>query len=110
MHPEFKERLIELSDIDMQKKLWLNINNDSGLISSYSDLYDSLYNELDCEIQEAEVSELKEGLSQLKTMLDTYQEPELYKNKYDDTVILDDPNWQEIVRKTKELVDHLDIK
>ncbi len=56
----------------MQKKLWLNINNDLGLISSYSDLYDSLYNELDCEIKDAEVSELKEGLSQLKTMLDTY--------------------------------------
>jgi len=43
-------------------------------------------------------------------MLDTYQEPELYKNKYDAAVILDDPNWQEIVRKTKKLIDYLNIK
>ena len=32
----------ELSDLNLQKKLWLNENNDTGLISSYSELLSSL--------------------------------------------------------------------
>jgi len=34
MYPEIKNRLLELSDIEMQKKLWLNIDNHTGWISS----------------------------------------------------------------------------
>lgn len=38
----FKEILEELSSADLQVKLWLNIENDTGLISSYVELMNNL--------------------------------------------------------------------
>ena len=42
----------ELSDLNLQKKLWLNENNDTGLISSYSELLSSLYDDFDFDNKE----------------------------------------------------------
>ena len=47
LFPEFKKSLVELSDIDLQRKLWLNIDNNTGLISSYSELFNSLFSDFD---------------------------------------------------------------
>jgi len=110
MYPEIKDRLLELSNIEEQRMLWLNINNNTGLISSYSELFNTLYPELDIEIKEAESNELKEGLSQLKIILDEYKEPDGYDiRKGYDSIILNDPNWQKIVAFTKKMVEDLRI-
>lgn len=39
--------LLELSDITLQKKLWLNQNNNTGLLSSYSELMCRLFDDND---------------------------------------------------------------
>lgn len=36
-------RLVELADLNLQRKLWLNEQNDPGLISSYPELMSSLF-------------------------------------------------------------------
>jgi len=113
LFPEFKRRLVELSDIDMQKKLWLNIDNDTGLISSYSELFNSLLGDFDFdyEIKVLEDEDLKQNLTQLKVMLEEYKEPNYYWNDdgYDDNIILNDPNWQKIVLFAKEIVSRNEI-
>ncbi|WP_288243446.1 hypothetical protein, partial [uncultured Chryseobacterium sp.] len=71
MYKEFKERLLELSDINLQRKLWLNIDNDTGLISSYSELFNSLLGDFDYdyEVENVEDNNLKQNLLKLKIML-----------------------------------------
>lgn len=39
------DSIIELSNLDLQRKLWLNENNDTGLISSYVELMCSLFDD-----------------------------------------------------------------
>ena len=39
------KKIIELSDLGLQRKLWLNEKNDTGLISSYSELMSSLFDD-----------------------------------------------------------------
>jgi len=39
------DKIIELSDINLQRKLWLNENNDTGLISSYVEVMCSLFDD-----------------------------------------------------------------
>ena len=57
LFPEFKKSLVELSDIDLQRKLWLNIDNNTGLISSYSELFNSLFSDFDFDY---EIKDLEE--------------------------------------------------
>ncbi|MDR6489143.1 hypothetical protein J2799_003682 [Chryseobacterium vietnamense] len=105
MYKEFKDRLLELSDINLQRKLWLNIGNDTGLVSSYSELFNSLLGDFDFdyEVKSLEDSNLKQNLLKLKVMLEEYKEPSSYKTNYDDSIILDDPNWKKIVLFAKNL-------
>ncbi|WP_312993569.1 hypothetical protein [Chryseobacterium flavum] len=105
MYKEFKERLLELSDINLQRKLWLNIDNDTGLISSYSELFNSLLEDFDYdyEIENLEDNNLKQNLLKLKMMLKEYKEPFSYEESYDDNMILNDPNWKNIVLFAKSL-------
>ena len=37
--------ILELSDLELQKKLWLNENNETGLISSYTELMCRLFDD-----------------------------------------------------------------
>ena len=39
------DRIEELSSVDLQEKMWLNQNNDTGRISSYAELMCSLYDD-----------------------------------------------------------------
>ncbi|WP_029299035.1 hypothetical protein [Chryseobacterium hispalense] len=105
MYKEFKERLLELSDINLQRKLWLNIDNDTGLISSYSELFNSLLGDFDYdyEVENVEDNNLKQNLLKLKIMLKEYKEPFSYEESYDDNMILNDPNWKKIVLFAKSL-------
>ncbi|UZT98343.1 hypothetical protein ODZ84_01885 [Chryseobacterium fluminis] len=109
MYKEFKERLIELSDINLQKKLWLNIDNTTGLVSSYSELFNTLLGDFDYdyEIKDIDNNNLKQNLFKLKEMLEKYQEPPSYDENYDDSIILDDPKWKEIVDFTKVVIEDI---
>jgi hypothetical protein len=105
LFPEFNKRLLELSDINLQRKLWLNIDDNTGLMSSYSELYNSLLGDFDFdyEIKYIDDSILKQNLLKLKEMLEKYKEPSSYEKCYDD-IILNDPNWHNIVLFAKRLV------
>jgi hypothetical protein len=39
------DKILELSGLDLQRKLWLNENNDIGLISSYDEAMCSLFDD-----------------------------------------------------------------
>lgn len=106
MHKEFRGRLMELSDINLQRRLWLNINNTTGLISSYSELFNTLLNDFNFiyEIGNVEDKNLKQKLLKLKIMLEEYKEPYHYEKNYDDSIILDDLKWQEIVDFAKIII------
>jgi hypothetical protein len=49
------DKIIELSDLDLQRKLWLNENNDTGLISSYDELMCSLFDDSKCDSEFTEI-------------------------------------------------------
>lgn len=99
---EIKERILELSDITIQRKLWLNENNDMNKISSYDELMSSLFDDLEINtfvesIQDKET--VKDNLEKLVTLLDTYE------SKQCDKEIIEDPNWIIIVEQAKRIVD-----
>jgi len=106
MHKEFKNSLIELSDLNLQRMLWLNIDNHTGLISSYVELFSSLFDDtnFDYEIKDIKDVYLKQNLLKLKIMLEEYKEPYPFdfKTNWDDNIIINDPNWQKIVAFTKD--------
>lgn len=111
LFPEFKKRLVELSDIDLQRKLWLNIDNNTGLISSYSELFNSLCSDFDFdyEIKDLEDDKLKQNLQKLKVMLEEYKEPYPFdfKENWDDSIILNDSRWLEIVNFAKNIINDI---
>lgn len=90
------EDLLELSDLKLQKKLWLRHGNDTGLISSYMELMNRLFDDdnfdlfIDKGARELGVSPtLILKLDQLRSMLNSYEEGT--KTDYD---ILIDPQWR----------------
>ena len=97
--------ITELADVDLQRKYWLNENNDTGYISSYVELMCTLFDDLDFD-EFVDNSEEKRGLSysavcelvKLRDMLNNYQE------KGEDREIIEDPKWKEIVNQAKEVV------
>ncbi|RNA63541.1 hypothetical protein D1631_17290 [Chryseobacterium nematophagum] len=105
MHKELKERLLELSDINLQRKLWLNIDNNTGLISSYSELFNSLLGDFnfDYEVKNLDDNNLKQNFLKLKVMLEEYKELSSYMDNYDDNIIINDSNWKNIVFFAKSL-------
>lgn len=100
-------RLInELSNLSLQRKLWLNENNDTGLISSYSELMCSLFDDydidsfLDYEAVELGLSKkLIYELEELRESLNRYHE------KGSDEEIINDPEWKLIVDQAKKIID-----
>jgi len=98
--------ILEISDIKMQKKLWLNEDNDTGLISSYVELMNRLFddNNFDYFIEnEALVlgleSKLIVALETLRDALDDYVEKET------DQGIITDPKWIEISKQAKSIIE-----
>lgn len=89
------EHLLELSDLNLQKKLWLRDGNDTGLISSHMELMNRLFDDdkfdlfIDKGARELGVAPtviLK--LDQLRSMLNSYEE-----GAKTDSDILNDPHW-----------------
>ena len=104
------DKIEELSSVDLQEKMWLNRNNDTGRISSYAELMCSLYD--DCFL-ELVLKKAKEkyghsnnplnGLYKLDSLLNEYEEP--YRNGYiDDELIIKDSNWQVIVKQAQRVL------
>jgi hypothetical protein len=104
-------KIIELSDIGLQRKLWLNEKNDTGLISSYSELMSSLFDDFNFD-DFVENGATKIGLpnsliielSKLRELLNEYDE------KDSDAEIINDPEWKKIVEQAKIVIKEWDKK
>lgn len=97
--------ITELSDLDLQRKLWLNQNNNTGQISSYVELMCRLFddNGFDdfIEVTASTIgmsSELIFELNRLRVLLNNYKESKL------DSEIINDPEWQMIVKQAKRVL------
>ncbi|MGQ7855234.1 hypothetical protein ACUN24_13450 [Pedobacter sp. WC2501] len=97
--------ILEISDINMQKKMWLNENNDTGLISSYVELMNRLFddNNFNYLIENEAIAlglepKLIFALKMLKDALDSYVEKET------DQEIITDPKWIEISKQAKSII------
>lgn len=107
-----RDRIEELSSVDLQEKMWLNQNNDTGRISSYSELMCSLYDDCFLEIVLKKAMEkyghsnnALNGLYKLSSLLNNYEEP--YTNGHiDDELIIKDSNWQMIVKQAQRVLAH----
>lgn len=99
------ERIVELSDLSLQRKLWLNENNNTGLISSYVELMSSLFDDFNFD-DFVDGYASKVGLSEnvifelakLRKMLNNYDEKE------SDLEIINDSEWKKIVKQAKVVV------
>jgi hypothetical protein len=100
------EKIIELSNSSLQRKLWLNENNDTGLISSYSELMCSLFDDFGFD-EFVDTGAVKIGLSNslifelncLREMLNAYVEKE------SDKEIINDIEWGKIIEQAKIVVE-----
>ena len=97
--------IVEMANLSFQRKLWLNENNDTGLISSYAELMSSLFDDFNFDDfvdngaeQNGLPSSLISELSKLRLLLNSYIEKE------SDEEIINDPEWKKIVEQAKEVV------
>lgn len=93
-----------MSDLGLQRKLWLNENNYTGLISSYAELVSSLFDDFNFDdFIDSRASKI--GLSNsaifelniLRVLLNNYNE------KASDEEIIDDLNGKMLLNKLKRL-------
>jgi hypothetical protein len=101
--------ILELSSLELQRKLWLNENNDTGLTSSYIEVMCSLFDDFQIEEfldEPVSVTGLSSvTLSELRTLiklLDEYQELETDKE------IIVDPEWFIIVKQAQVCIQEWD--
>lgn len=106
---EVFEILEELSNPDLQVKLWLNIENEGGLISSFTELLNDVdgpdFNYVASNL--IEDSDLKKELFILLEKIKNYKEPTSYKKYKNDVFIISDPNWKTIRDYTKEIKENM---
>ena len=88
------ENLLELSDLNLQKEIWLTIENTKGLVSSYAELMNRLFDDdsFDLFIDKRALelgmgSNLIAQLNHLRYLLNHYNE------KTTDAEIINDQNW-----------------
>lgn len=101
--------IVELADLSLQRKLWLNENNDTGLISSYAELMSSLFDDFGFD-DFVEKGATKLGLSnslilelsKLRELLNNYEEKE------SDAEIISDPEWKKIVEQAEMVIQEWD--
>jgi len=99
------DKIVEISDVQLQRKLWLNQNNDLGLISSYVELMCTLFDDLffdnfvDKTASEIGLSNsIIVELNKLRSYLNNYDE------KYSDEEIINDSEWLKVVEQAKEVL------
>lgn len=98
--------IVETSDITLQRKMWLNENNDLGLISSYVELMCSLFDDFYFD-DFIDSTAAKIGLpnstilelNKLRDMLNNYNEG----NKSDEEII-NDSEWLKVVEQAQEVL------
>lgn len=95
----------EISDIELQKKLWLDTDNTTGRISSFADVINSLFdgNAFEYFLEKEAISfgldeDLVFELISLKDMLNNYCE------KSTNLEIINDPKWKVIVDKAAKII------
>lgn len=103
--------MLELASLSLQRKLWLNENNDMGLISSYSELMCSLFDDFDfddfIDSGAAKINlpnSLIFELNKLRDLLNSYIE------KGSDEEIINDIEWKKIVEQAKIVIEKWDKK
>ena len=102
---EIYTSIVEASDTELQKKIWLNENNDTGRMSSYIELMCSLFNDMRFS-QFIDLDARKEGLSDsIITELDKLRyELNNYKEKDTEAEIISDENWQLVVLQAQKVL------
>lgn len=101
--------VVQLANLSLQRKLWLNENNDTGLISSFYELMSSLFDDF-CFDDFVDNEAAKIGLSssliielkKLRELLNSYVEKE------SDEEIINDPEWKIIVEQAKIVIKEWD--
>lgn len=97
--------IVELADLRLQRKLWLNENHETGLISSYTELMCSLFDDFGFdEFVDNKASKI--GLSnsiifelnKLRQLLNNYNEKE------SDEEIINDSEWRQVVKQAKVVI------
>ncbi len=101
--------IIELSDLGLQRKLWLNENNDTGLISSYVEVMCRLFDDngfdefIDNTASKIGISNSAIfELNKLRNLLNNYNE------KDSDKEIIGDPVWGKVVEQAKTVIREWD--
>ncbi|MDD2576668.1 MAG: hypothetical protein PHV76_04110 [Bacteroidales bacterium] len=100
------DRIVEISDVQLQRKLWLNENNDLDIMSSYVELMCSLFDDFHFDDFIDETA-LKIGLSnstilelnKLRDMLNNYNEG---NKSYEE--IINDTEWLKVVEQAQEVL------
>jgi hypothetical protein len=98
--------ILEMSDLELQKKLWLNENNDTGLNSSYTELMCRLFDDNNIEDIIHKVA-LENGftlkvISEFKLLIRLLNS---YEEKQSDKEILKDPEWHNIIKQAKVVLE-----
>lgn len=100
-------KITEISSVDLQRKLWLNENNTTGLVSSYAEVMNSLFDDfgfdnfIDCVAPELGIPDSTLiALNKLRESLNRYVE------KGSDKEIIDDPEWKEITRQAQDVLNN----
>ena len=98
--------ILEISDLELQKKLWLNQNNDTGLISSYTELMCRLFDDNDIEsfinkegIEQGLPEKIIIEIRLLIRLLNSYKE------KQSDQEIIEDTEWHNIIEQAKMVLN-----
>lgn len=97
--------IVELADLSLQRKLWLNENNDTGLISSYAELMSSLFDDFGFD-EFVDSGAKKIGLpdplifelNKLRGLLNNYNEKE------SDEEIINDLEWRKTVEQAEVVI------
>lgn len=99
----------ELSNLSLQRKLWLNENNDTGLISSYVEVMCRLFddNGVDrfIDVTASKIGMSSELISELNRLRDLLEN---YKEKETDEEIINDPEWKKIVEQANIVIKEWD--
>jgi len=98
--------IVELASLSLQRKLWLNENNDTGLISSFYELMCSLFDDFGFD-NFVDNGANKIGLpnslilelDKLRGLLNNYVEKE------SDEEIINDIEWHKIVEQAKAVIN-----
>ena len=99
-------KMVELSSLSLQRKLWLNENNDTGFISSYAELMSSLFDDFNfdnfIDVICSEIGLPADTITQLNKLRELLNN---YHEKASDEEIITDPEWAKIVEQAKVVVE-----